>query len=162
MGYEHAGEPSTRELTTRLGEQLTTLIRTELALAKAELITRGRQAVMGGGLFGGAGVAALGAYLALIAAAIAGIAVVLPVWAGALIVGGALGAAAGLLALLGRRRVARAAPPLQVTTDSVRRDLAELTNRHHDRASAAEADAAESGADSNTADSTKADQGGAS
>jgi hypothetical protein len=131
MRHEHAGEPSTRELTARLGEQLTTLIRTELALAKAELITRGRQAVMGGGLFAGAGIAGIGACLALIAAAIAGIAVVLPVWASALIVGGALGAAAGLLALLGGRRVARGVPPLQVTTDTIRRDLAELTTRHH-------------------------------
>ncbi|MBO0820573.1 MAG: phage holin family protein [Nocardiopsaceae bacterium] len=127
---EPAGEPSTRELTSRLGQQLTTLVRSELALARAELFTRGRQAVMGGGLFAGAGVAGLGAYLVLLAAAVAGIAVALPVWASALIVGGALAALAGVLALGGRRRLARGVPPLQMTTDTVRRDLAELTSRN--------------------------------
>lgn len=121
---------STRELTSRLGEQVTTLARAEIALAKAELFARGRQAVMGGGLFGAAGVAGLGGYLALIAAAIAGIAVALPVWAAALIVGAALTGLAGILALSGRRRVARGLPPLPVTTDTVRRDVAELTSRN--------------------------------
>lgn len=135
MRYEHASEQglrelSARELTSRLGEQLATLVRTEIALAKAELFARGRQAVMGGGLFAAAGVAGLGGYLALIAAAVAGIAVALPVWASALIVGGALLSLAGGLALIGRRRMARGVPPLQVTAGTVRRDLAELAGRN--------------------------------
>lgn len=135
MRYEHSGERgvsdvSTRELTSRLGEQLSALARTELALAKAELFARGRQAAMGGGLFAAAGVAGLGAYLAMVTAAIAGIAVALPVWASALIVGAALGALATGLALIGRRRMARGMPPLQVTAGTVRRDLAELAGRN--------------------------------
>lgn len=134
VGGKTAGQSpdalTTRELTSRLGEQLTTLARTEFALAKAELFARGRQAVMGGGLFAAAGVAGLGAYLALLAAAVAGIAVALPVWASALIVGAALAALAGGLAIIGRRRVARGMPPLQVTADTVRRDLAELAGRN--------------------------------
>lgn len=121
---------SARELTSRLGEQLTTLARAEIALAKAELFARGRQAVMGGGLFGAAGIVGAGAYLALIAAAIAGIAVALPVWAAALIVGVLLGALAGGLALAGKRRVARGMPPLPVTADTIRRDVAELASRN--------------------------------
>lgn len=135
MRYEHAlgedalEELSARELTSRLGEQLATLVRREITLARAELFTRGRQAVMGGGLFAGAGVAGLGAYLVLLAAAVAGIAVVLPVWASALIVGGALAALAGALAFAGWRRLARGLPPLQLTTDTVRRDIAELAAR---------------------------------
>lgn len=139
MSYEQAngtaGEKAdedltTRELTSRLGEQLSTLARTEIALAKAELFARGRQAVMGGGLFAAAGVLGLGGYLALVAAAIAGVSVALPVWASALIVGAALTALAGGLALIGRRRMTRSMPPLQMTADTVRRDLAELTGRH--------------------------------
>lgn len=135
MRYEHADgravdELTTRELTSRLGEQLSALARTELALAKAELFARGRQAVMGGGLFAAAAIAGLGAYLAVIAAAIAGVAVALPVWASALIIGGALAAAAGALAVIGRGRMARGVPPLQVTAGTVRRDLAELAGRN--------------------------------
>jgi hypothetical protein len=142
MRYEQAGahagekaaeELSTRELTSRLGEQMTTLARTEFALAKAELFARGRQAVKGGGLFAAAGIAGLGAYLAMVAAAIAGIAEALPVWASALIVGGALGALAGGLALMGRQRVKRGVPPLEVTTGTVKRDIAELTGRNGHR-----------------------------
>jgi hypothetical protein len=137
MGYvhvgEHASEPTVRELAARLSGQLSALIRAELALAKAELFARGRQAVMGGGLFGAAAVAGLGAYLAMIAAAIAGVAVALPVWASALIVGGALAALAGALAAAGRSRMNRGTPPLQVTAGTVRRDLAELAGRNGHR-----------------------------
>jgi hypothetical protein len=62
----------------------------------------------------------------MVAAAIAGIAAGLPVWASALIVGGVLGIAAGGLAMLGRSRLTRGAPPLQMTADSVRKELGQL------------------------------------
>jgi hypothetical protein len=120
------------DLTAQLGEQVTRLIRAETALARASLFASARQAVLGGGLLGAAAVVGLGAWLALVAAAVAGIAEGLPVWASALIVGGALGLLAGLLALLGRQRLTRTAPPLKMTADSVREDLGELaaTRRH--------------------------------
>lgn len=120
-------ELSARELTAHLGEQLTTLVRQELALARAELFASGRQAVLGGGLLGTSAIVGLGAWLAAVAAAIAAIAEGLPVWASALIVAAALGALAGVLALLGRSRLARTAPPLSMTAASVRRQLGELT-----------------------------------
>ncbi|HEY1706156.1 MAG TPA: phage holin family protein [Trebonia sp.] len=120
------------DLTTQLGEQVTRLIRAETALARASLFASARQAVMGGGLLGAAAVVGLGAWLALVAAAVAGIAEGLPVWASALIVGGALGLLAGALALLGRQRLTRTAPPLKMTADSVVTDLGELaaSGRH--------------------------------
>jgi hypothetical protein len=121
-----AHELSARELTTQLGEQLSRLVNDEIALAKAEMFASTKQMMLGGGLFGGAGAVAYSAWLALAAAAIAGISVVLPVWASALIVGGALLALAGILALLGRSRVRKGTPPLQVTKDSVRTELSEL------------------------------------
>jgi hypothetical protein len=115
-----------RELTTQLGEQLTRLVREEAALARAGMFASARQAMLGGGLFGAAAVVALGAWLALVAAAIAGIAEGLPVWASALIVGGALGLLAGLLALLGRGRFTHTAEPLRMTADSVRAEASAL------------------------------------
>jgi Putative Actinobacterial Holin-X, holin superfamily III len=115
----------TIELTHQLGEQLSKLVREEIALAKAEAFASGRQAVLGGGLLSGAAVAGHTAWLAMAGAAVAGIAVVLPVWAAALIVGGALAAIAGVLAVLGRGRLRRAVP-LRMTTDSVRKELSGL------------------------------------
>lgn len=114
------------ELAARLTEQVTRLARAELALARAELFARGRQAVMGGGLFAAAAVTGLTGWLALVAAVVAGIAEALPVWASALIVGAALTAVAGALALAGRSRMRRGMPPLAMTTASVRSDLHEL------------------------------------
>lgn len=115
------------ELTAQFGEQATRLVRAELDLARAELFANGRQAILGGGLFGAAALVGLGAWLAMVAAAIAAIAEGLPVWASALIVGGVLGALAGVLALAGKARVARGMPPLSMTAGSVRRELHELT-----------------------------------
>lgn len=119
--------PSLAELAARLTEQVTRLLRAELALARAELLARGRQAVMGGGLFAAAAVFGLTGWLALVAAAVAGIAEALPAWASALIVGAALIAVAAVLALAGRARMRRGLPPLAMTADTVRRDLHELT-----------------------------------
>jgi hypothetical protein len=117
-----------RELTAQLGEQLTRLVREEAALARAGMFASARQAMLGGGLFGAAAVVGLGAWLAMVAAAIAGIALELPVWASALIVGGALGMLAGLLALLGRGRFTRTAGPLRMTADTVRAEASELAS----------------------------------
>lgn len=119
-------EMSARELTVQLGEQLGRLIKDEVALAKAELFANARQSMLGGELLSAAAIVGLGSWLAMVAAAIAGIAVGLPVWAAALIVGGALGALAGFLALLGARRLNRGMPPLKLTIDSVRDELTDL------------------------------------
>ncbi len=130
---EDVRDRSVRELTVLLGEQLSRLLREEVALARAELFAGTRQAVRGGGLMGAAAVVGLGAWLAMVAAGIAGIAEGLPVWASALIIGGALAMVAGALAALGRRRLARGVPPLTMTADSVRRDIAELTGKNGQR-----------------------------
>lgn len=118
-----------RELTTQLADQMSRLMREEVALAKAELFASARQSVVGGGMLTAAAVVGLTCWLAMVAAAIAGIAVGLPVWASALIIGAALAAAAGALALLGMRRLARGTPPLKMTIDSVRGELSDLATR---------------------------------
>jgi hypothetical protein len=124
---------SARELTVQLGEQMGRLVKDEIALAKAELFASARQSVLGGELLSAAAVVGLGAWLAMVAAAIAGIAAGLPVWAAALIVGGALGALAGFLALLGARRIGRGMPPLKLTVDSVRGELNDLATKMRER-----------------------------
>lgn len=120
-------ELSARELTAQLGEQLSRLLKDEVALARAELFASARRAILSGGLLAAAAVLGLGAWGALVAAGIAGIAEGLPVWASALIIAGALGALAGVLALIGRARLTSGAPPLRMTADSVRKEIGELT-----------------------------------
>jgi Putative Actinobacterial Holin-X, holin superfamily III len=122
-------ELTARQLTAQLSDQLARLLRDEVALAKAELFASARQAVLGGGMLTAAMAIGLGGWLALIAAAIAAIAAGLPVWASALIAGGALTASAGGLALLGARRLARGMPPLKMTSDSIRAELNDLAER---------------------------------
>ena len=103
---------STGELVSQLSDEVSTLIRDELRLAQAEMTQKTKKAGMGAGLFGGAGLVALYGIGALVTAAILGLAVVLDPWLAALIVGVALLAIAGLLALSGKRNVSAAGPPV--------------------------------------------------
>ena len=63
-------DPSTAELVQRATEQVSRLVRDELALAKAELTQKGKHAGIGIGLFGGAGGLAFFGISVLIATAI--------------------------------------------------------------------------------------------
>jgi hypothetical protein len=117
-------EQSTAELVQRATEQVSRLIRDELALARAELAAKGRHAGIGVGLFGGGGVLALAGLGTLIATVILLLALALPAWVAALIVTVLLFAAAGVMALIGRRQVRRAGPPVPTATaDSLRADV---------------------------------------
>jgi protein-S-isoprenylcysteine O-methyltransferase Ste14 len=119
---------SVRQLTAQLGRQLAQLLHDELALARAEAFARARQATTGGVLVTAAALLGMTSWLAVVAAGIAGIATVLPVWASALIVAAFLMLAAAALALWGRRRL-RTVPPLTLTAQSVRSDVAEVRAR---------------------------------
>lgn len=105
-------EQSTAELVQRASEQISLLVRDELALAKAELAEKGKHAGVGIGLFGGAGAFALYGLGALIATGILALALVLPAWLAALIVTVVLFICAGIMALVGKRQVKQAVPPV--------------------------------------------------
>jgi hypothetical protein len=106
-----ATDQSTSELVQKASEQLTRLVRDEIALAKAELTEKGKHAGIGVGLFGGGGVLALYGVGALLATLIIVLDLFLPLWLAALIVTVVLFAAAGILALLGKKQVSQAVPP---------------------------------------------------
>ncbi|HET9518415.1 MAG TPA: phage holin family protein [Actinoplanes sp.] len=119
-----ATEQSTSELVQRASEQITRLVKDELALAKAELTEKGKHAGIGVGLFGGGGVLALYGVGVLLVAFVLLLDLVLPAWAAALIVAATLFAVAGLLAVLGSRQVKQAAPPLPTeAAESVQADV---------------------------------------
>jgi uncharacterized membrane protein YqjE len=104
-------DQSTSELVQRASEQITRLVRDEIALAKVELAEKGKHAGIGVGLFGGGGVLALYGVGALIATLIIVFDLFLPLWLAALIVTVVLFAVAGILALLGKKQVTKASPP---------------------------------------------------
>lgn len=112
-------------LVHRLTEQVPELVRSEMRLAQAELSEKGRRAGIGVGMFSAAGLLAFFGAAALVTAAIAALALVLPVWASALVVAGILLAAGGVAALLGRRKVQEATPAKpELAMEGVRRDVA--------------------------------------
>lgn len=119
-----AQNQSTADLLRQLSTQTTQLVRDELQLAKVELSQKGKQAGIGAGMFGAAGVIALFGVGALVAAAIAALALAMATWLAAVIVGVVLLAVAGVAALMGRSRVQRAVPPApQQTVQSVKADV---------------------------------------
>jgi uncharacterized membrane protein YqjE len=104
-------DQSTSELVQKASEQLSRLVKDEIALAKAELTEKGKHAGIGVGLFGGGGVLALYGVGALFATLIIVLDLFLPLWLAALIVTVVLFASAGILALLGKKQVTQAVPP---------------------------------------------------
>ncbi|MFC4017828.1 phage holin family protein [Micromonospora sp. GCM10011542] len=130
----NGSEPSTAELVQRATEQVSRLVRDELALARAELTQKGKHAGIGIGLFGGGGALALYGLGALVATAILLLDLVLPAWAAALIVAVVLFLLAGILALVGKKQVSQAVPPVpQATVRSLRADVDTVTAAVKDR-----------------------------
>ncbi|WP_217143066.1 phage holin family protein [Streptomyces sp. AC627_RSS907] len=123
---------SVGELVGQATEQLSRLVRQEVALAKLELAEKGRRAGRGGGMLGAAGAIAYVGLFALAGTATAALSLVLPVWAAALIVTAVLFVVAGVLAMMGRAQLRRAVPPKpEQTLGSVRADVDVIRERAH-------------------------------
>jgi uncharacterized membrane protein YqjE len=115
---------SVAELLKQLSDQSATLVSQEVDLAKAELAVKGKQAGMGAGMFGGAGVFGLYALGALTACVILALATAVTAWLAALIVAAVYGAIAGVLALRGRAKLRQGVPPVpEQTVESVKEDV---------------------------------------
>lgn len=119
-------------LVSRASEQVSELVRDEMRLARTELGQKGKRFGAGGGLLGGAALVGVLVAQAAVAAGIAALSLVLPVWAAALIVAVVLAAIAAVLAAAGKKQIARAVPPVpEQTVDSVKADVAEIKERAH-------------------------------
>ena len=117
-------ERPTGELLKDLSQQTGTLVRQEVELAKAELAQKGKQLGAGAGLLVGAAVVALLALGALTACLIAALASAVATWLAALIVAVVYAAIAGALAVVGRGRIQKAAPPApEQTIETVKEDV---------------------------------------
>ena len=133
-------EPDTRsedttvgELVSQLSSQTSRLIRDEMQLAQAEFKESIKHAGIGAGLMSGTALlAALGA-ASLVAAAIAALALALPVWMSAVIVAIVLVAAAGVVALAGKRQLGEASPTPEMTVANVKTYIREVKDARHVR-----------------------------
>ena len=117
-------EHGTGELLKQLSDHTTTLVRQEIELAKAELGEKGKQAGLGAGMFGGAGLFGVFAIAALTTCIIVALDSAMPLWLAALIVAVVYGAIGAVLALQGRNKIQRAGPPVpEQATESVKEDV---------------------------------------
>ena len=117
-------QQSVAELTRRLTDQTTRLVREEVELAKAELAAKGKRAGVGAGMFGSAGLVGLYALGALTAAVILALSTAVAGWLAALIVAVVYAAVAGVLALRGKAQVQSATPPVpEQAVESVKEDV---------------------------------------
>ncbi|MFR9802297.1 phage holin family protein [Pseudonocardia sp. RS010] len=125
-------ELSTADLLRQLSDQVRTLVTDEVQLAKAEVTAKGKAVGIGAGLAGAGTMLALAGGLAFVAAAIAALALVLPVWASALIVGAVLVAMGGLLALVAKKEISHASPPVpEQAIDSTKADVETIRREVH-------------------------------
>jgi hypothetical protein len=121
-GGRHAAEPSLGTLVSDATTHLSTLIHSEIELAKLELRSSVKNAGVGIGLFGAAAVVLIFSLTFAFVAAAEGIAVVLPQWAGFLIIFGLQLVAVGLCVWIGIKKVKRVRAPqrtLSTTRETV-------------------------------------------
>ena len=121
-----AADASIGELMSQLSAQSSRLVRDEMKLAQKELQESIKHAGIGAGLISAAGLLAVLGVMTLIAAAVAALALVLPVWAAAVIVAVVLFIAAGIAALLSRKQAAEVTPLAAESVESVKADIKEV------------------------------------
>ena len=125
-------DESVGDLVSRASQQISELVREEMQLARAEMTQKGRRFGVGGSLFGGAGVVGILAAQALVGAVIAALALLLPIWASALIIAALLAAVAAAMAAAGKKQIAEASTPApEQAIDSVKADVVEIKEKAH-------------------------------
>lgn len=127
MAHVHTPSADSRSVSQLVEEgtsQLSRLVRDEMQLARLEMQDKTKGVAKGAGMAGAAGALVFYGGAALVAAAILALALVLPGWAAALIVAAALFVTAAVLALLGKKSVSSASPPVpQEAIKGVREDV---------------------------------------
>ncbi len=120
-------DPTLGALVHDLSQQMSTLVRDEMRLARAEMTQKGKRAGLGIGLFSAAGLLALFGLATLITTAILALALLVPAWLSALILTVVLFAGAGVAAMIGKKNVQQATPAKpEEALDGLRRDVATI------------------------------------
>jgi len=122
---------SVAQLVQDASEQMRRLVRDELRLATSELKEKGRHAGIGAGMAGAAGLIALFGGATLIAAAVLALALVVPAWLSALLIGAALLVIGGIAGMAGRKQLSSAAPPVpEEAAAGVKKDVRAVRGGH--------------------------------
>jgi len=128
-----AEERTLGQLVAQASDDLSGIVRAEIALAKAELRADMKNVAVGGGLFGAAGyLGLLASITAVITIAYALVAAGLRAWLAFLIVTVVLLIIAGILALIGRSRIKKVSPP-ERTIRSTKEAIAAVKPGHNGR-----------------------------
>jgi hypothetical protein len=122
-GASDENERPLKDLLSDLTHSGQVLLRNEIELAKAELKEQAAQAGKGAALLSGGAVAGLLTLFLLSFAAAWGLAEVMPVWAGFLIVGVVYALIAGGLLMAGKKRLAAVKPAPAQTMATLKRDV---------------------------------------
>lgn len=122
-------DASLGELVSQLSTQTSRLVRDELRLAQKEFQESAKHAGIGAGLLSVAGLFAFLGLATVIAAAVAALSLVLPVWAAALIVALVLFVMAGIAALVSKKHAEEVTPAAPRTVETVKADIQEVKDR---------------------------------
>ena len=110
------------EIIGSVTQDITTLVRQELDLAKTELKQEVGKAGKGAGLLGGAGLAGYFVMLFVSLTMMFALDLALPLWASALIVTGVWAVVATILALVGKKAIKESNPQLPRTQQTLKED----------------------------------------
>jgi hypothetical protein len=128
-----AEERTLGQLVAQASDDLSGIVRAEIALAKTELRADVKNAALGGGLFGVAGYLGLLASILLVIAAAYGLTEAgLAPWLAFLIVAVVLLVIAGILALVGKSRLGKVGPP-ERTIRNAQATIAAVKPGHDER-----------------------------
>ncbi|TPG28089.1 phage holin family protein [Mycolicibacterium hodleri] len=119
-------DSSISELVNQLSSQTSRLVRDEMKLATSEFREAAKHAGLGAGLLSVAGLLAILGLGTLVTSAIAGLALVLPLWAAALAIGVLLFVAAGIAGLISKKQLQKTEPLPEQTMASVKQDINEV------------------------------------
>lgn len=111
------------QIVSDVTQDLTTLIRQEMDLAKTEMKQEVAKAGKGAGLLGGAGLAGWFLLLFLSLTVMFALDEVMPIWAAALVVTLVWGVGAAALALTGKKAIQEANPQLPETQQTLKEDV---------------------------------------
>jgi len=129
VGGNGGGERTIGQLVADATRDVSSLLRAEVALAKAEIQREVKAAAMGAGLFAGAAVFGVFGFLLLLFAVVYLIALALPTWLSFLIVAVLLLVVAGVLALVGKGRLSKVGAPERTVATS-KQSIEALKGRH--------------------------------
>jgi putative superfamily III holin-X len=132
VGTRVGADKSVGELTAQLGEQVSRLVRDELALAQTEAKQRAKRIGVGLSAFGVAGGLAFFAGCCLVAALVIGLSNVMRPWLAAIVAAGGLLLLAVFIVMPGWKGMMERRPPVpQDTVESVKADVAAVKEGIH-------------------------------